>query len=415
MLLRRSPDGPPTTPAAPGSTGGTGGTGGTEMPLSGQPDGADPRDAASRQSDGGRTARTSTVRRAADTRRRPVDDQHVDSTRDLGATDATDATRDSGVTGLTGATDAIRDFGATGLTSATGAPGATRASGPALVRLRAVDAHHDGHAALSGIDLDLAPGRHTVLVGPNGSGKSTLLAVLAGTHDDVRGRVERVAGLRIGLVVQRSAVTGRLPLTVRETVALGRWGRTPRGVSAPSAVSPGGVRPGGVGPGGLGAPGGVRPDGAGAPGGLEMPPLGRPDGADPHDAASRRADRGETARTGTSWRPADARRRRAEDRRAVDAALEALDIADLASRSLAGLSGGQRQRALVAQGLARQADLLLLDEPTAGVDAAAERLIRAAVAAEVARGATVVEATHDADLRGEQVDVVHLVDGRRVL
>ena len=109
------------------------------------------------------------------------------------------------------------------------------------------------------------------------------------------------------------------------------------------------------------------------------------------------------------WRPLGRR-----DRAVVDDCLEALDVADLARRPLAALSGGQRQRVLVAQGLARQADLLLLDEPTAGVDAAATALIRAAVDAELARGATVVEATHDHALRGPGIDVVHLVDGRRV-
>jgi zinc/manganese transport system ATP-binding protein len=110
-----------------------------------------------------------------------------------------------------------------------------------------------------------------------------------------------------------------------------------------------------------------------------------------------------------AWRPLGRR-----DRVVVDECLEALDVAGLGRRPLAALSGGQRQRVLVAQGLARQADLLLLDEPTAGVDAAATALIRGAVDSELARGATVVEATHDHTLRGPGVDVVHLVDGRRV-
>jgi len=206
-----------------------------------------------------------------------------------------------------------------------------------VAHLLGVSAHHDGRTALRGVDVDVLGGRLTVLVGPNGSGKSTLLGVLAGTHRDVEGQVALPASGTTAFVVQRSAVTDRLPITVRETVAMGRWGS-------------------------LGA-----------------------------------------------WRPLGRR-----DRSVVDDCLEALDVADLARRPLAALSGGQRQRVLVAQGLARQADLLLLDEPTAGVDAAATALIRAAVDAELARGATVVEATHDHSLRGPGIDVVHLVDGRRV-
>ena len=58
----------------------------------------------------------------------------------------------------------------------------------------------------------------------------------------------------------------------------------------------------------------------------------------------------------------------AKDRSAVEAAMKRLDIADLASRQFHELSGGQRQRTLVAQGLAQEADVLLLDEPVTGLD-----------------------------------------------
>jgi len=57
------------------------------------------------------------------------------------------------------------------------------------------------------------------------------------------------------------------------------------------------------------------------------------------------------------------------DRRAVEAALQRVDIADLAGRRVGRLSGGQRQRAFIARALAAEADLLALDEPTVGVDA----------------------------------------------
>ncbi len=70
-------------------------------------------------------------------------------------------------------------------------------------------------------------------------------------------------------------------------------------------------------------------------------------------------------------------------------------IADLADRSLDELSGGQRQRTLVALGLAQRAPVLLVDEPTAGVDAASAALVVAALAEEASRGAVVVHAAHD--------------------
>ena len=86
---------------------------------------------------------------------------------------------------------------------------------------------------------------------------------------------------------------------------------------------------------------------------------------------------------------------RPSDRRVVAEALARMGISDLAGRQLTELSGGQRQRALIAQGLAQQAGILILDEPTAGLDSHARTLIREAIAAELARGVTVLEATHD--------------------
>jgi iron complex transport system ATP-binding protein len=102
---------------------------------------------------------------------------------------------------------------------------------------------------------------------------------------------------------------------------------------------------------------------------------------------------------------------RGPHRRAYLEAMERLEIADLAGRHLHELSGGQRQRVFVAQGLAQEAELLLLDEPITGLDLVSTERIRAAIAAEVERGTTVVVTTHDvAD--ANRADHVILMSGR---
>ena len=85
---------------------------------------------------------------------------------------------------------------------------------------------------------------------------------------------------------------------------------------------------------------------------------------------------------------------RPEDRAAVHAAMERLDITDLAKRQFHELSGGQRQRALVAQGLAQESATLLLDEPVTGLDITSREIILDLIDDEVANGRTVVVTTH---------------------
>lgn len=106
------------------------------------------------------------------------------------------------------------------------------------------------------------------------------------------------------------------------------------------------------------------------------------------------------------WRPLGRR-----DRDLVDEQLHRLELADLADRPLAELSGGQRQRTLVATGLAQRAPVLLVDEPTAGVDARSLRLVLDALAAEAQRGVVVVHAAHDPAALASADRVLTLHDG----
>lgn len=116
---------------------------------------------------------------------------------------------------------------------------------------------------------------------------------------------------------------------------------------------------------------------------------------------------GRYARTGP-FRPL-----RAADRHAVDDAMARLDVADLAHRQIRELSGGQRQRVFVAQGLAQEAAVLLLDEPVTGLDLPSRRRILEVVTAERDAGRVVVMTTHDLG-EAAHADQVLLVAGRIV-
>ena len=89
------------------------------------------------------------------------------------------------------------------------------------------------------------------------------------------------------------------------------------------------------------------------------------------------------------------RRATSEDRDLVMWAMETMGVARLARMPLRALSGGQQQRVYLAQVLARRADLIVLDEPTAGLDAGGRESYLEAFACELERGAALVTATHD--------------------
>ena len=79
----------------------------------------------------------------------------------------------------------------------------------------------------------------------------------------------------------------------------------------------------------------------------------------------------------------------------VERAMARMGIAVLAERQLSELSGGQRQRALVAQGLAQDHEILLLDEPLTGLDLTSAQAIDVVIHDETQTGCTIVMTTHD--------------------
>lgn len=205
----------------------------------------------------------------------------------------------------------------------------------ASLRFSELCAGYPGRPVLHQVSGEITELTTTALVGPNGSGKSTLLGVLAGVIKPTSGDLLRAGDRPPAFVPQRGAVGDTLPLTVRQTVEMGRWGQ--RG----------------------------------------------------------------------PWRRLTAR-----DHATVGAVLDRLGIGDLASRQLGELSGGQRQRALIAQGLAQESDLLLLDEPTTGLDPEARDRIGALLTALVADGVTIVQATHDLEVARAADACLLLQDGR---
>jgi zinc/manganese transport system ATP-binding protein len=201
----------------------------------------------------------------------------------------------------------------------TSAPSPATAKGRTpRVRFTELCAGYPGRPVLHQLDAEIPALTITALVGPNGSGKSTLLGVLAGVIQPTSGELHHDGDRPPAFVPQRGAIGDALPLTVRQTVEMGRWG-----------------------------------------------------------------ERG-------PWR-----RLTRQDRATVETAMERLGITDLATRQLGELSGGQRQRTLIAQGLAQESDLLLLDEPTTGLDPEARERIATLLTELVADGVTVVQATHD--------------------
>ncbi|WP_413319277.1 metal ABC transporter ATP-binding protein [Agrococcus sp. 1P02AA] len=235
----------------------------------------------------------------------------------------------------------------TGSTGGTSAARMRDAAAPDAVAVatEALGVRYGEVRALSGVTVRIRSGEITGLVGVNGSGKSSMLAAVLERvpHEGsvrILGRTPaqaRRAGL-VASVPQAEAVDWEFPVTVRDVVTTGRYGRM---------------------------------------GVLRI---------------ARRADR-----------------------EAVEGAIALLGLEDLADRQIGELSGGQRKRAFVARAIAQDAQLMLLDEPFAGVDRTSEAAIGAVLRGLRDRGRSVVIVHHDLTGVAELVDRVLLLQRGRLL
>jgi len=98
----------------------------------------------------------------------------------------------------------------------------------------------------------------------------------------------------------------------------------------------------------------------------------------------------------------------------VRTSLARVNATHLANEQIGELSGGQQQRVFIARALAQEAELLLLDEPLAGLDMPSQEKIFDALAGLRPDGVTVLVATHDLNLAAERFDRVMLLNQRIV-
>ena len=108
-------------------------------------------------------------------------------------------------------------------------------------------------------------------------------------------------------------------------------------------------------------------------------------------------------------------RESARDLSIVEGALRQAGCLKLAERELGTLSGGERRRAFIARALAQQAPLLLLDEPTANLDAGAQHEVLELVSELAGRGTGVLLVVHDLTLAIAYCDRLVLLDRGRVV
>jgi zinc/manganese transport system ATP-binding protein len=176
-----------------------------------------------------------------------------------------------------------------------------------------------GHVAVDAVSCAFRPGELTAIVGPNGAGKSSLLKAMLGLAPRIEGKIE-CSAKRIAYLPQQAEVDRNFPISVLDTVLLGRWSRF---------------------------------------GGF-----GKANKVDIHDAQH---------------------------------AIESVGLGGFERRPIDTLSVGQFQRVLFARLLLQDADLVLLDEPFAAIDAKTVVDLMNVIRRWHAEKRTVVAVLHDID------------------
>ncbi len=131
-------------------------------------------------------------------------------------------------------------------------------------------------------------------------------------------------------------------------------------------------------------------------------------------SASVRATAEEIVSTGRLSRIGWLGRLRATDRQIVARSLEVVGLADRAATEVSTLSGGQQRRVLIARALAGQPDVLIMDEPTAGVDAANQHVLADVLARLVERDVTMVIVTHELGALERLLTRIVVIDAGRI-
>jgi zinc transport system ATP-binding protein len=201
---------------------------------------------------------------------------------------------------------------------------------------------------LENVSFHIHRGELVALVGPNGSGKTTVLKLLLGLERPVSGRIEL-----FGMPGEKAARRDRLGYVPQYPPADQSFPITVRDVARMGLLRPS------------------------------------------HQYAAHQYA---------------AHKYAAREQAAVDEALEQAGIADLAQRSWRALSGGQRRRALVARALVARPEILILDEPTANMDAESEARLFETLG-RLKGQTTILIVTHDPDFVSVLTDRVLCLGG----